>query len=121
MKIRKNDTVKVLYGKDKGKVGAVLRVLPKKDRLVVEGVNIITKHVKKSAQAQEGGIVKREAAIHVSNVQVMSKKLNRPVKIGIRVEGNKRVRYDKKSKETLERVKKSKEAKVSKEVTQEGK
>ena len=70
MFIKKGDKVVVITGKDKGKVGTVIEAQPKKDRVVVEGVNIIKKHVKNSQDAPQGGIVEKEAAIHVSNVML---------------------------------------------------
>jgi large subunit ribosomal protein L24 len=71
--VRKDDVVVVITGKDKGKQGKILRVMPKKNRLVVEGVNIIKKHTKPSAQNPQGGIIEREAPIHASNVMSLAK------------------------------------------------
>ena len=72
MHVKKGDTVKVISGKDKGKTGVVLTALPKKDRVLVEGVNIIKKHTKPNQANPQGGIVSQEAAIHVSNVKKIS-------------------------------------------------
>ena len=72
MKIRVGDTVEVIAGKDKGKQGEVLQVLAKQDKVIVEGVNMVTKHIKPSQADPEGGIVTREAPIHVSNVASVS-------------------------------------------------
>jgi large subunit ribosomal protein L24 len=71
MRIKKNDRVVVLSGEDKGKEGRVLAVFPKRDRVLVEGVNMIKRHTKPNAKQQQGGIVEKEAAIHVSNVKVV--------------------------------------------------
>ena len=92
MRIKKGDTVKVIAGKDKGKTGTVLRTLPKEDRVVVEGLNIAKKHVKPS-QAGQGGIEEFPAPIHVSNVKA--------TRVGYRFEDGKKVRFAKKSNETI--------------------
>ena len=76
MKIRVGDTVVVIAGKDKGKTGEVLQVLAKEERVIVEGVNMVTKHVKPSQADPEGGIVNKEAPIHVSNVKVLEETKN---------------------------------------------
>lgn len=72
MAIRRDDTVQVITGKDKGKQGKVLQVLPKKDRILVEGVNIVKRHVRRSQQSQQGGIIEKEAPLHISNVKLVS-------------------------------------------------
>lgn len=82
MKIRVGDTVVVIAGKDKGKTGEVLQVLAKEERVIVEGVNMVTKHVKPSQADPEGGIVNKEAPIHVSNVAFYDSKAKAPVKLG---------------------------------------
>ena len=82
MKIRVGDTVEVIAGKDKGKQGEVLQVLAKQDKVIVEGVNTVTKHIKPSQADPEGGIVTREAPIHVSNVAFYDSKAKAPVKLG---------------------------------------
>ena len=82
MKIRVGDTVEVIAGKDKGKQGEVLQVLAKQDKVIVEGVNMVTKHIKPSQADPEGGIVTREAPIHVSNVALYDSKAKAPVKLG---------------------------------------
>ena len=94
--LKKNDTVKVISGKAKGKTGRILRVLTDKDRAVVEGLNLVKKHQRPSQQDQKGGIVEREAAIHVSNLMLVNKS-NEPVKIARRVVDGKRVRVEKKT------------------------
>lgn len=74
MNIKKGDTVVVIAGKDKGKTGKVVQAYPKKDRVIVEGVNMVTKHQKATRQMQQAGIVHQEAAIHVSNVMLYDEK-----------------------------------------------
>ena len=83
LKIRKGDRVKVITGRSKGKVGDVLRVLPEENRVVVSGVNVIKRHTKPS-RAESGGIIEREAAIHVSNVALLDPKSDKPTKVGVK-------------------------------------
>ena len=90
MKIKKGDTVKVIAGKDKDKEGKVLVVNKKNDTVIVEGVNMITKHEKPSASNQQGGIVNKEAPIHVSNVMYVHK--GKAVRVGFTMDGDKKVR-----------------------------
>ena len=100
--IKKGDTVQVLAGEDRGKQGRVLQVLVKKDRVVVEGVNVVTKATKPSAQHPQGGLVKKEAGIHVSNVALLDPKSGKPTRVGIKVaEDGKKVRIAKKSGEEI--------------------
>ena len=94
--LKKNDTVKVISGKAKGKTGRILRVLTDKDRAVVEGLNLVKKHQRPTQQDQKGGIVEREAAIHVSNLMLVNKS-NEPVKVARRLVDGKRVRVEKKT------------------------
>lgn len=98
MKIRVGDTVEVVAGNDKGKQGQVLKILSNKDRILVEGVNLMTKHVKPTQADPEGGIVNIEAPIHVSNVAYYDSKTKAPVKLGYKVT------EDKNGKKTKERV-----------------
>ncbi|MDE0349994.1 MAG: 50S ribosomal protein L24 [Gammaproteobacteria bacterium] len=92
-KIRREDQVIVLAGRDKGKRGEVVRVLDN-DRLVVAGVNLVKKHQRANPQAnQQGGIVEREAPIHVSNVAIYNEESDRADRVGIRLEEGRRVRY----------------------------
>ncbi len=94
MKIRKGDSVLVIAGKDRGKKGKVRAADYKDNRVTVEGANIIKKHAKAVAGAQQGGIVEREASLHVSNVMLLCSKCNHPTRIGVRVlEGGKKVRF----------------------------
>jgi large subunit ribosomal protein L24 len=84
--LRRNDNVVVTTGKDRGKRGRVLRVVPDKNRLVVEGVNIIKRHTKPNPQRNiKGGIVEREAAVHVSNVQLVCPECGKPTRIGKKI------------------------------------
>jgi len=93
MKIRKNDTVLVIAGKDKGKKGKVRFAYPKDERLLVEGVNFTKKHVRATGQVRQAGIIEREAPLHVSNVMLLCNKCNRPTRIGFRfLEDGKKVR-----------------------------
>lgn len=103
MKIRKGDRVKVIAGRSKGKVGDVLRVIPAEERVVVSGVNVIKRHTKPS-RAGDGGIVEREAAIHVSNVTLLDPKSDKPTKVGFKfLEDGRKVRFARSSGETIDR------------------
>ena len=84
MKIRKNDTVLVVAGKDKGKTGKVRFAYPKDERLLVEGINFIKRHTRASGQIRQAGIIEREAPIHVSNVMLLCSKCNHPTRVGSR-------------------------------------
>ncbi len=93
-KIRRDDEVVVLAGKDKGKTGKVKKVLTSEDRVIVEGVNIIKKHQKPNPQLQEaGGIIEKEASIHVSNVAIVNPATGKADRVGFRLEGEKKVRF----------------------------
>ncbi|MFH1594449.1 MAG: 50S ribosomal protein L24 [Candidatus Omnitrophota bacterium] len=81
-KIKKNDTVVVLAGKDKGKKGVVLEVIPAKNRMIVEGVNFVKKHMRRTRDDQKGGVVQKEAPIHRSNLAIFCKGCNGPTKVG---------------------------------------
>ena len=103
LKIKKGDRVKVIAGRSKGKVGDVLRVLPSEQRVVVSGVNVIKRHTKPS-RAESGGIIEREAAIHVSNVALLDPKSDKPTKVGYRfLEDGRKVRFARASGETIDR------------------
>ena len=99
--VKKGDTVKVIAGDDKGSVGRVLKVYPEKNRAIVEGVNIVKKHTKPNAKNTQGGIVEKEASIHISNLMVMVN--NTPTRIGRRIDEKtgKLVRYSKKTGEDI--------------------
>ena len=98
MNVKKGDTVVVLSGKDKGKQGKVIQALPKKNKVVVEGVNKVKKHQKPTQANQQGGIIEMEAPIDASNVMLLDPKTNKPTRVGIKVDekGNK-IRVAKKS------------------------
>ena len=100
-KIKKGDRVVVLTGKDKGRQGSVLRVLPKDERVVVEGLNMVQRHTRPTQGDPQGGIKSKEAALHVSNVAIVDPKTGGPTRVGFRVEGGKKVRFAKKSGEVL--------------------
>jgi large subunit ribosomal protein L24 len=103
LKIKKGDRVKVIAGRSKGKVGDVLRVLTSDQRVVVSGVNTIKRHVKPS-RTDSGGIIEREAAIHVSNVALLDPKTDKPTKIGFKfLEDGRKVRFARGSGETIDR------------------
>lgn len=100
--IRKGDTAVVIAGNDKGKKGKVLDVLKDKKRAIVEGVNIITKHVKPSANHPEGGIEKTEAAIHISNIMLVDPSTGEPTKIGRKKDAEGKIqRFSKKTGEVI--------------------
>ena len=99
-KIRKGDTVKVIAGKDKDKEGKVIAVDTKNHRVLVEGVNMVTKHTKPSAANQQGGIVETEAYIAVSNVMYLHK--GQPTRIGFKMDGDKKVRFAKKTGDVID-------------------
>lgn len=93
MKVRKGDTVLVIAGKDRGKKGKILKALPQDSRLIVEGANMIKRHVRARPPARQAGIVTREAPIHVSNVMLLCPKCSRPARVGFRfLEDGKKVR-----------------------------
>jgi large subunit ribosomal protein L24 len=85
MNIRKNDTVLVIAGKDKGKKGRVRFAYPKKERLLVEGINFVKKHSRAQGAVRQAGIIEREAPIHVSNVMLICTKCNKPARVGSRL------------------------------------
>lgn len=100
MRIKSGDQVKVIAGKDKGKEGRVIQTLPKADKVIVEGINLVKKHQKPS-QMQTGGIVEVEAPLHVSNVQLLDPSNGQVTRVGYRVEDGKKVRVSKKSNEVI--------------------
>ena len=100
LKIKKGDMVRVIAGKDKGKEGKVLHVDVKKNRVIVEGANMVTKSMKPSAANQQGGIVSKEAPLDLSNVMILVD--GQPTRVGFKVEGDKKVRYAKKTGKTID-------------------
>ena len=99
--IKKGDNVYVLSGDDRGKEGRVLSVDREKNRAIVEGVNIVTKAAKPSAKHPQGGIIKMEAPIQISNLALIDPKTGKPTRVGYRFEDGKKVRYAKKSGEEI--------------------
>ena len=99
-KIKKGDRVVVITGKEKGREGRVLKVLPKEQRLVVEGLNIVQRHTRASQADPQGGIKNKEAAIHVSNVAIVDSN-GKPTRVGFRVDGDKKVRVAKTTGEVI--------------------
>lgn len=102
MHVKKGDKIQVISGKDKGKQGVILQALPKKNRVIVEGINIVKKHAKPSQANPQGGIVDQEAPIHVSNVMPLDPKSNEPTRVGYKIENGKKVRIAKKSGQELD-------------------
>ena len=92
LKIKKNDTVVILSGKDRGKQGKVLGTVPKSTKIVAEGINMVTCHVKPRKQGETGGIVQREAAMYASKVQVVCPKCNKGTRIAHKIENGKKSR-----------------------------
>jgi large subunit ribosomal protein L24 len=101
LKIKTGDTVRVIAGDHKGSEGKVLKVDRVKNKAIVEGVNMVSKHTKPSAKSPQGGIVKKEAAIQISNISLIDPKTKETTRVGIRVEGDKKVRFSKKSNQVL--------------------
>ncbi len=97
MKIKKGDKVKVITGSSKGTIGEVLRVMPKDEKVIVEGVNLVKKHLKPTQANPDGGIVEKEASIHVSNIAIYDAKAKKTSKIGYKIEKGKKVRVLKKT------------------------
>ena len=95
-KIRKGDNVVILAGKDKGRTGEVIQVLPKEDRAVVRGINMVKRHTRQS-QSQEAGIINKEASIHLSNLAIADPKDGKPTRVGFKIDGDKKVRVAKRS------------------------
>ena len=100
LNIKTGDTVKVIAGDHKGSEGTVQKVLIAKNKAIVEGVNMIKKHTKPSAQNPQGGIIEKEAPIHISNLSLLTSK-GETTRVGYRTEGDKKVRFSKKSNEVL--------------------
>lgn len=101
LKVKSGDLVKVIAGDHKGAEGKIVKVFPDKNKVIVEGVNVVSKHTKPSASSPQGGIVKKEAPIHVSNVALVDKKTKQPTRVGLKMEGDKKVRFSKKSNQVL--------------------
>jgi large subunit ribosomal protein L24 len=100
--LRKDDIVVVISGEYKGKSGRVLKVLPGKDRAVVEGINFVRRHTKPSLKNQQGGIMEKEASLHISNLLLKCPKTGKPTRLGVKtLDDGSRVRYSKQAKETI--------------------
>lgn len=103
LRLRKNDNVQVISGEHKGATGRVLRVFTGKNRVFVEGVNMVKRHTKPTPKNQQGGIVEKDASIHISNLMLVCSKTGKPTRIGNRIlENGKRVRFSKKAKELID-------------------
>ena len=102
MFVKKNDKVKVIAGKDKGKEGVIEKVFPAKDRVIVKGVNIVKKHQKPSNSNPNGGVIDTEAAISASNVMLIDPSTNEPTRVGFKFVDGKKVRFAKKSGKTID-------------------
>ena len=101
LKIKSGDIVRVIAGDHKGSEGKVVRVIRDDNKAIVEGVNMVSKHTKPSAKSPQGGIVKKEAPIQISNLSLIDPKSKEITKVGSRVEGDKKVRFSKKSNQVL--------------------
>jgi len=103
LSIKKNDTVVVIAGREKGKRGRVLSVYPQKDRLLIEKINIIKKHMKPTRKQTQGGIIEKEASIHMSNVMLICPKCNKPTRIGNSIlQDGRKLRMCKKCREVID-------------------
>ncbi|GAV24656.1 50S ribosomal protein L24 [Carboxydothermus islandicus] len=104
LKVKKGDTVLVIAGKDKDKKGKIVQVLPKENRVVVEGVNIVKRHTRPNPKLPQGGIVEKEAPIHVSNVMVICPSCGKPTRVGKKfLADGKKIRVCKKCGESLDK------------------
>ncbi|EPD49533.1 MULTISPECIES: 50S ribosomal protein L24 [Paenisporosarcina] len=103
MHVKKGDKVMVISGKEKGKTGTIIAAFPKKDRVLVEGMNLVKKHMKPNQANPQGGIVSQEASIHVSNVMLIDPKSGEPTRVSYKVEDGKKVRVAKKSGEQIDK------------------
>ena len=101
LKVKSGDLVRVIAGDHKGEEGKILTIQREKNKAIVEGVNMVSKHTKPSATNPQGGIVKKEAAIHISNLSLIDPKSKETTKVGFKQEGDKKVRFSKKSNQVL--------------------
>jgi large subunit ribosomal protein L24 len=102
-RVKKGDTVEVIQGKARGKRGKVLRVVSEDDRVVIERVNFIKRHVRPNQKTPQGGVIEREGGIHISNVEVVCPSCGRPTRVGMRVEDDTKVRFCKHCNNQLDR------------------
>jgi|TARA_R110000823_G_scaffold39965_3_gene106478 large subunit ribosomal protein L24 len=101
LKVKSGDLVRVIAGDHKGEEGKIVTILREKNKAIVEGVNMVSKHTKPSATNPQGGIVKKEAAVHISNLSLIDPKSKETTKVGYKQEGDKKVRFSKKSNQVL--------------------
>jgi large subunit ribosomal protein L24 len=102
--LKKNDLVMVISGKEKGKSGRILRVFPQKNRVLIEKINFVKRHTRPSGQMRQGGILEKEAPIHISNVMIVCEKCNLPIRFGKKIlDDGKKVRVCKKCGEVLDK------------------
>jgi large subunit ribosomal protein L24 len=101
LKIKTGDTVRIIAGDHKGTEGKVTKVFIEKDKAIIEGANMVSKHEKPSANNPQGGIVKKEAPIHISNLSLIDSKSSEPTRVGLEVRDGKKVRFSKKSNEVI--------------------
>ena len=101
LKIKSGDTVVVTTGDHKGSEGKIMRVILEKNKAIVEGVNMVSKHEKPSAENPQGGIIKKEAPIHISNLALIDSKTGEATRVGYRIEDGKKVRFTKKSNQVI--------------------
>ena len=102
-RLKKGDTVVVIQGKELGKKGKVQRVVVEEERIIVERVNFIKRHVKPSKKTPQGGVIEREASMHISNVQLVCPSCDKPTRTGVRMEGDQKVRFCKKCKTQVDK------------------
>jgi large subunit ribosomal protein L24 len=103
MHVKKGDKVMVISGKDKGKSGTIIASFPKTERVLVEGMNLVKKHMKPNQANPQGGIISQEASMHVSNVMLIDPKSGEPTRVSYKVEDGKKVRVAKRSGETIDK------------------
>jgi len=101
LKVKTGDLVKVIAGNHKGEQGKIVRVFPDKNKAIVEGINVVSKHNKPTTENPQGGISKKEAPIHISNIALIDPKTKEATRIGYRMEGDKKVRFAKKSNQVI--------------------
>ena len=101
LKIKSGDVVTIIAGDHKGEQGKVVRVNREKNNAIVEGINMVSKHTKPSAKNPQGGIIKKEAPIHISNLALIDPKSKKATKVGYKMEGDKKVRFSKKSNQVI--------------------
>lgn len=101
LKVKAGDTVLVIAGDHKGSQGKILKVNPEANKAIVEGVNMVSKHTKPSAKNPQGGIIKKEAPIHISNLSLIDPKSKKATRVGMKMEGDKKVRFAKKSNQVI--------------------